>query len=83
MPTNSEITDIGSSMSSDPPADLEKNTIPQLSNGPPDPYFLRHGYQTDSQLEELRRRPRGRRVERYHRKQNKASKNLLLTLNQE
>lgn len=52
---------------------------PKLQDGDlPDPYRIRAGLKTDDELSQLRRRRRtGKRLERFHRKQNDVSFSLI------
>ncbi|KAH7905744.1 CDF manganese transporter [Hygrophoropsis aurantiaca] len=59
----------GSDLSPDRPADVEMT--PRLTETQPDPYSFRGGYKTDDELSQLRhRRKTGKRLEKFHRKQN-------------
>jgi len=51
---------------------------PKLQDGPPDPYMIRAGLKTDDELSQIRRRRKtGKRLERFHKKQNDLIHSLL------
>jgi hypothetical protein len=52
--------------------DAESPTTPRITTSN-DPYNFGHGLKTDAEIAELRRRKRGKRLARYHRKQNDVS----------
>ncbi|KAH7930436.1 CDF manganese transporter [Leucogyrophana mollusca] len=58
-----------SGLSPERPADIEMT--PQPMDSQPDPFMFRGGYKTDDELSQLRRRRKtGKRLEKFHRKQN-------------
>jgi len=50
--------------------DIEKNGV---LPAPPDPFELRTGIQSELQLSAIRKRPKGKKLEKYHRTQNEVT----------
>ncbi|VDC05756.1 unnamed protein product [Peniophora sp. CBMAI 1063] len=78
IPDTAGPTDVGpSSSKQDFPVDVERLSADRSNLAPRDPFQLSRGLLTDSQLTELRRRKRGKKVAKYHSRQNELISSLL------